>query len=373
MTKEQQTQIVNELLEIINNNLNIEEIEKNITNLFDNDFKKALKEDKDYFLSSLYIKGRKEEEKEIIINVINSSCKFTLFNDFHNFIDFILNKMKANIITTLSENKTITSEKIRVINNQSIRLTSDDFVTDGNIAIKKDLVLINTVCVEKIKASITDLILFDAIYKLDNYKKTVSKGNVIFYKDKSDAIILNKTYYDLIKNYKLCYIADNFHKKVVALNKNNEVVAVLMPIMQKDNSITKDTNIIPNEVIEKTEDEKMEIKKEEETETEHKNAVTGNIYKGNNAKILDAAMEENNYKTSEWVGSYQAKKLNKQVKKDAKFVEIKVFYEKETSNNNKDYFMKIEKIYNVEELEEIQKIEETSSYIEMIEELKKVG
>ena len=47
-TKEQQTQIINELLEIINNNSNIGEIEKNIINLFNNDFKRALKEDKEY-------------------------------------------------------------------------------------------------------------------------------------------------------------------------------------------------------------------------------------------------------------------------------------------------------------------------------------
>ena len=45
-TKEQQTQITNELLEIINNNSNIGEIEKNIINLFNNDFKRALKEDR---------------------------------------------------------------------------------------------------------------------------------------------------------------------------------------------------------------------------------------------------------------------------------------------------------------------------------------
>lgn len=378
-TKEQQTQIVNELLEIINNNSNIGEIEKNIINLFNNDFKRALKEDKEYILLNLYIKGisENEAEKEITINVINSNCKFTLINDIYNLIDFLFNKMKASIISTLSENKTITSEQIREINNGLIRLTSDDFVTDGNIAIKKDLVLINTLSAEEIKDKMNRLINFDNIYKLDNYKKTVSKGNIIFYKDKSDAIILNKNYYDLIKNFKLCYIADNFYKKVVALNENNEVLAVLMPIIQKDNFITKDINVIPNETTEKTEDEKVIIKatEEEEKTTDfiHKNAVTGHIYKGNNAILLDKAMKENNYTTSEWVGSTQAKKLGKQIKKNAKAVEIKVFYEKETNNENKDFFMKVDKVYNVAELENIKKIEETSSYIEMIEELRKAG
>lgn len=375
-TKEQQTQIVNELLEIINNNSNIEAIEKNIISLFNNDFKRALKEDKEYILLNLYIKGKEEAEKEIAINVINSNCKFTLTNDIYNLIDFLFNKMKANIITTLSENKTITSEKIRVIKNQAIRITADDFVTDGNIAIKKDLVLINTLSAEEIKDEINRLINFDTIYKLDNYKKTVSKGNIIFYKDKSDAIILNKKYYDLIKNYKLYYIADNFYKKIVALNENNEFIAVLMPIMQKDNSITKDINVIPNETTEKTEDEKVIIKATEEEKTTdfiHKNAVTGHIYKGNNAILLDKAMKENNYTTSEWVGSTQAKKLGKQIKNNAKAVEIKVFYEKETKNENKDFFMKVDKVYNVAELENIKKIEETSNYIEMIEELRKAG
>lgn len=99
---------------------------------------------------------------------------------------------------------------------------------------------------------------------------------------------------------------------------------------------------------------------------EHKNAITGHIYKGNNAELLNNAMSDNNYKESLWLASGQAKKMNKQVKSGASGVLIKVYYEDEAGRS----FCKLEKIYNIAELEPIQKVENTEKYKNLVEKLR---
>jgi predicted lipoprotein with Yx(FWY)xxD motif len=78
-------------------------------------------------------------------------------------------------------------------------------------------------------------------------------------------------------------------------------------------------------------------------------------------------LKDNNYQLAEWVASGQAKKLNKQIKKDAKGVTIRIYYEDDSGRS----FCKLETIYNVAELENIQKIETTTNYKNMIERLKR--
>ena len=148
-------------------------------------------------------------------------------------------------------------------------------------------------------------------------------------------------------------ILDKFHAKI-------KVAAV-----EKSKELTKEElkELVTSGVM--TDIEYIEALKDIKV-IEHKNAVTGHIYKGNNAELLDNAMKDNNYKESLWLASGQAKKMNKQVKTGASGVLIKVYYEDEYGRS----FCKLEKIYNVEELEPIQKIENTEKYKNLVEKLR---
>ena len=135
-----------------------------------------------------------------------------------------------------------------------------------------------------------------------------------------------------------------------------------MPVLFKEG--LKDFDTIPEIIEEKPNVVKYPVivYREQKTQKQHSNAVTGHIYGGNNIAILDDA----GFNSTEWVGSGQAKHLNKQVKADAQGVVIRVYYE----DDNGRSFCELEKIYNVEELEPIKKIENTLDFQNMVERLK---
>ena len=229
--------------------------------------------------------------------------------------------------------------------------------------------------------------------------------------------LLNELYFNFNYNGELEFIAFNVDYLIDALNymddsfvielsdnsnlacsllKSENKTTLLMPIMIRDienyniekveteteteteTEFKKEISIDSPEAIEMKKEfdkinEKMINSKEEYKELINKeseqimtkeqiNAVTKHIYTGNNAFELEKA----GFNSNEWVGSGQAKKLGKQVKKDAKGIVIKVYKENEDGQT----FCKLETIYNIEELEEIKKVENTSQFKDMVNRFK---
>lgn len=146
---------------------------------------------------------------------------------------------------------------------------------------------------------------------------------------------------------------EEFEKQVEKLP--DDVKKVMDDVKEKMMKNKEYKNIIKKEPEAINEPEKM-------TEP-HINAVTGHVYSGHNIEVLNNA----GFTSHEWVGGYQAKKLHKQVKKDAEGVTIRVYYEDDMGRS----FCKLETVYNIEQLEPLQKVGITEAFKNIVEKLKK--
>lgn len=385
-TKEQQKQIVDIILNEINKNKNIEIITHVIKEDFKNDLKAVLK-DKNYkHVMNLFMDGMKKEE--ITINLINSKCKFTLYYDFRVFIEFL---RRCGISVTVEEKQAKIFEILSDKNGNIIELT--DAYTNGNILINKEFITgkpeKETTKHEKSMHDFisNNLIKIDNDYKIEKNQKSnhvncKKEKYQIFYKNKKDDfVIFNQKFINALPCGCDLYFDKNNFNCLIA-KKEEKIVALILPI--KFNDGLKSFELLPD-IVEETEtetkeeklltalyngsinsEEYMEEKEEKRENIEHKNAVTGHIYSGNNAEILTKTMHEKNFTKNEWVASGQAKKLKKQIKENAEGVTIRIFY----TDDDGRQFCKLEKIYNVDELEPMKKIEETNDYKSLVKKLK---
>ena len=370
-TKEQSQEIINKLIEAFNNPSNEDEIKITVSSLprFE-----------------MYV----DNNKSAILQV--------------------LDRMHAKIKEAGTNNGQLYDKMKKLSSNKQLQLTKDGFLTDGGIALKVDNINFNfNDDVKKLdNFNLMDvpntkdgLIIADKSYmRVDNmhFKKGAIKdknGNIIddkrkftfFIKDlsKNDFVVIQSKYYDLIPNKKnvlICFenTADiSGFRKVILIDKNTKnIIGVIMPVgyIELEHFNSDDMPSITG--FENTQDEIIKLNVNEvkypivvyeskatttTTTKQHTNAITGHIYSGQNAVLLDNA----GFTSHEWVGAYQAKKLNKQVKKDAKGVTIKVYIEKDDGRA----FCKLETIYNIDELEPIQKVENTDDYRELISRLKR--
>lgn len=400
-TKEQQTNMAELILNEINKNANIKEISMAIKEDFKNDFRAVFK-DKNYKVINLFIDGISKEEKkeEFIINVINSKCKYTLYYDFKVFIEFL---RRCGVSVSVEEKQAKIFEILSDKNGDIIELK--DAYTNGNILINKEFITGKPEKeTTKHEKSMYDFISNNLVkiesnnYKIEknqksNHANCRKEKYQIFYKNKKDDfMIFNQKFINALPCGCDLYFDKNNYNSLIA-KKEEKIVALIMPVKFHDG--LQSFELLPDIVEEtetKTETETKEEKlltalyngsidseeyiaeKEKENEQkqniniEHKNAVTGHVYSGNNAELLTNAMHEKNFTKNEWVASGQAKKLKKQIKENAEGVTIRIFY----TDDDGRQFCKLEKIYNVDELEEIKKIETSSGYIDMINRLKAV-
>lgn len=405
-TKEQLSDLAVQLLEALNKKECIAEIEKMLFIDFDGNFQKfdkAITNDKNMgAMFEIYASGY----EFITVTVKGTRCKYNLINNIANIFD-MLNKLGIKVYSDVKvENPMF--EKVKKACFTDEVLTTSDAYSDGNFAISKDYVG-NVSEFEKTKdinfKNSLNSFLTDKLIKVENYNrvdniriKTI-KGNskyTVFYKNKENYNIFNKRYVDLFKDCEL-YLSDDKIKLFAVkdgvlvgliMAVSNEYVKwdnfELLPdvknttddvILNKDDVIKGIKNIVKYPIVVYQEN-KMPVEVKESVakevnhpiDIEHKNAVTGHIYKGLNAEALTQALNDNNYQLAEWVASGQTKKLNKQIKKGAKGVTIRIYYEDDSGRS----FCKLETIYNVAELENIQKIEMTTDYKNMIERLKAV-
>lgn len=386
-TKEQQTNMAELILNEINKNANIKEISRVIKEEFKNDFK-AVYRDKECKIINLFIDGIPKEEKkeELTINLINSKCKYTLYYDFKVFIEFL---RRCGVSVTVEEKQAKIFEILSDKNGDIIELK--DAYTNGNILINKEFITgkpeKETTKHEKSMHDFisNNLIKIDNDYKIEKNQKSnhvncKKERYQIFYKNKKDDfVIFNQKFINALPCGCDLYFDKNNFNSLIA-KKEDKIVALIMPIKFHDGLQSFD--LLPD-IVEETETKEEKLKTalyngsinsvefmEEITPPtkEHKNAVTGHIYSGNNAELLTKAMHKNNYKKSEWVASGQARKIKKQIKENAEGVTIRIFY----TDDDGRQFCKFETIYNLDELEEIKKIETSSGYIDMINRLKAV-
>lgn len=343
------------------------------------------------------VKGFKKEEIETIINelikaynVINYENygeeikikvnNFTLKTEYkkENILNCLL-RFKAKIKDAEKEEKNETFEKLKNLTYGSIYETVDAY-SDGHIAILKEY--LGNIPTEEKEHTIKikdnkplTSFLTDELIKLDNFN--ISKNikdkrrkykYFVIYRNNTNYFVFNQKYVDFFKKDYVFYL-DNENKNMLYAFKENKLVGVIMAM---NNNFIKydDFELLP----EIENNEKDEIIRKEEilnsyeipekiVKIKQKNAVTEHVYSGNNEKELEKA----GFKSPLWVGKQQAKKLKKQVKKDAKGVVIKVYY----TDDDGRQFCKLETVYNIEELEELKKIENTNDYKNMIERLKK--
>ena len=373
-TKEQQQYIADVVLNEINLNKNIEAI----TKIIKNDIKGNLKNKE---VINLFDDGKKEENT-VIINVPETRCKFEVINDLKVLVEFL---QRVGVSVTASSVTNRIYEQLR--NSQGKVIECPDAYSNGHIAISKEFIgevpteetLKNIQTLKKLTP--TNLIKLDGYTIAKNQKSNKMKGQYcIFYKNKKDDfIVFNQKYINMLPKGCEIYFQDNKERKysILVAKKEEKIVALIMPITC-DN--LKQFELLP-EIAEENivkypivayQKNKMPIRRVKEKEmsspiVEHKNALTGHIYKGLNAEALTQALKDNNYIKPEWVATGQAKKLNKQIKKGAKGITIRVYYEDDSGRS----FCKLETIYNVADLEEIQKIETTTDYKNMIERLKR--
>ena len=402
-TKEQQADIAEQVIKVLNNKKSLDKVENVLFSEFHGDFKaferKVLK-------SGIYeakMDGQYSRyDNEIIITVKNTRCKYILNNSFEILFNF-LKKIGIDFTSDITVKNRI-YEQLR--NSEGVVIECPDAYSDGNVAINKKFIgEVPTEETQKNNTTLrqltpTNLIKLEGYTIAKNQKSNKIKGDkfTIFYKNKKDDfIIFNQKYINMLPKDCDIYFQDNKNRKysMLVAKKEEKVIALIMPI-HRDN--LNEFELLP-EIIEQNivkypivvyQENKMPIKtlKKEELQefilngvmssddyikeleqitVEHKNAVTGHIYKGLNAEALTQALKNNNYQLAEWVASGQAKKLNKQIKKDAKGVTIRIYYEDDSGRS----FCKLETIYNVAELENIQKIETTTDYKNMIERLKR--
>lgn len=361
--------------------------------LKDNEKKELLKADRIELVKINQVKGFKKDEVETIVNELIKA--YNLINDENYMEEFTIKVntfklttiyKKSNIINCLDrfkakvknaekeENTTLEKMKKIFFPNQLIK-TQDGFITDGCIALKDEIIgtipeneKFNENCITKIES------LFEnELIKIDNYKKS-KKGDIfLLYKDLKNYKAFEKSYVELLPKDCDLYLgnAKNVKGHVLVAIKDKKIIGLILGYLAEVETIKKDFPFVPseNEIL-KDEiinlSDVIELSKVAD-DNRHYNFATHRYYHGNNAIELDKAVLKNNYKCTLWVGSGQAKKLNKQVKADAKGVTIRIYYEDESGRS----FCKLETIYNVEELEPIQKVENTSDYKSMIERLKR--
>lgn len=386
-TKEQQTNMAELILNEINKNANIKEISRAIKEDFKNDFK-AVYRDKECKIINLFINGIPKEEKkeEFIINVINSKCKYTLYYDFKVFIEFL---RRCGVSVTVEKKQAKIFEILSDKNGDIIELK--DAYTNGNILINKEFITGKPEKeTTKHKKSMHDFISNNLV-KIENNNYKIEKNQKsnhancrkekyqIFYKNKKDDfVIFNQKFINALPCGCDLYFDKNNYNSLIA-KKEEKIAALIMPIKFHDG--LQSFELLPD-IVEEIETETKEEKlltvlyngsinseeymeeKEEKTENiEHKNAVTGHVYSGHNIEVLNNA----GFTSHEWVGGYQAKKLHKQVKKDAEGVTIRVYYEDDMGRS----FCKLEKVYNIEQLEPLQKVGITEAFKNIVEKLKK--
>lgn len=302
---------------------------------------------------------------------------------------------------------------------KNMALNKNEFVTDGNMEYitNGDFIIKRDLCKMSFCACYRPNVNFNKIIKnflkfnfneniiklnLDNFEQNTwaKKGwqhyfTTIKTSNGHFKYFINEKYFRMLKQFvkmggiiEIGYILPNereywkdknANKKPeiqrMILKLNDEIVGTLCPVFAQNYFVFDDeeekTNIVKYPII-VYQEQKQAVKGEEKektlTMTEHKNAVTGHIYSGNNAELLNNIMNKKGYKKSDWCGRWQARKLKKQIKQNADGVIIKVFYTDDSGRS----FCKLETIYNIEELEPMQKIESTNNYIEMIKRLKAV-
>ena len=414
--KEQIADIAGQLLEVLNKKDNIKYFEKALFQVFKKDIKEAWKNRTFRIIYEL------QHGDDIVIKVKNTGCKLTIYNSYEAIFN-TLKRLNVKLTSDLTVKNTL-YEKIKNLCNNKVLNTIDAY-SDGNFAILKDYVGAiaeeekeeeNIVSKRTLKSFMTDNLI-----KIDNYNqakkiKYINTKNKYFviYKNENNYHVFNQKYVDLFKDCE--FYLDNTKNMLIVI-KEEKIVGLIMAMSNKfinykdlellpqienntadeiinKNDVIKEENIVKYPIVVYQEntmpaavEKSKELTKEELKELvtsgvmtdieyiealkdikviEHKNAVTGHIYKGNNAELLDNAMKDNNYKESLWLASGQAKKMNKQVKAGASGVLIKVYYEDESGRS----FCKLEKIYNVAELEPIQKIENTEKYKNLVEKLR---
>jgi len=374
-TKEQQQYIADVVLNAINSNKNIEAITKMIKEVFKNDFKTTFK-DKELKVINLFCEGKEKQngfsEKMIKIEVPNIRCKFEIINDLKVLVEFL---QRVGVSVTANSVTNRIYEQLR--NSEGVVIECPDSYSDGNIAISKEFM--GEVPTEETRKCVnglfnltpTNLIKLDGYTIAKNQKSNKIKGDkfTIFYKNKKDDfIVFNQKYINMLPKDADIYFQDNKNRKysMLVAKKEEKVIALIMPI-HRDN--LNEFELLPEIIEENVIKYPIVVYQENKTATtvEHKNAVTGHIYKGLNAEALTQSLNNNHYQLAEWVATGQAKKLNKQIKKGAKGVTIRIYYEDDSGKS----FCKLETIYNVAELEDIQKIETTTDYKNMIERLKR--
>lgn len=393
-TKEQQTQIADVILNEINAHANVEAL-TDFVKKYDNDIKKAVKDN-----NFLKLYGNPANE-QITINLIDSKCKYTLNNKIDVLFTFL---SKVGISVTVNEIENKIFEKIKKLSFNGVVKTTIDSFSNGDFAVLKNYVgeiskgeKLQDVNFNKDLNSF----LTDDLIKIDNYNKAEKIGHKRFkgkyyliYKDKENYNIFNQSYIDLFKKDCTFYLSSAENRKMLYAVKDGMLIGVIMPVdnthvkyedflfipeienTTKDEIIRKEEILngygIPTEmreILDETTDNMVNSKEykeiiKESNRKQQKNAVTGHVYMGNNAELLQNA----GYNTPLWVGKGQAKKLGKQIKNNAKGIIIKVYYVDDDGRS----FCKLETVYNVEELEPIQKVENTNIFKKMIERLKKV-
>lgn len=374
-TQEQQKYIADAVLTEINRNGNIDLLTNLIKNDYADDFKKANGK-RSFNIKKTYAEGVPDDVPEIYINVINCTCKYRLINKFDVLIKFL---EKCGITLTAG---TVVNPIYAKLKSFGKLIETPDGFSDGAILLSKQYVgEVPNDDTFKTDTTFKDLCPADnKLIKLENTGYICAKNQkhahiknikfCIFYKSKKnpDFVVFDQKYINMLpKNCEIFLETGTKFKKLVA-KQNGEFIALIMPM---DIKSLNEFELLPD--IE-TESE-SETKKSNIVEfppvlyknpKEHKNAVTEHIYAGNNIDLLNAAMLQNGYAAPVWVGKYQARKLNKQIKQNAPGVVIKVFYEDVDGRA----FCKMETVFNIAELEAIQKIENTSDYKNIVERLK---
>ena len=305
--------------------------------------------------------------------------------------EYLLNAslIEKNINKTVDVYTSTDNKYISVVNNNEIITTQSDYELNypkyeqlipkykNNIKINKKEFLNVLKSMKNLINTRTKAVVFD----LNNNKIKSIKDNLLNempfnfnYNGNLECLSFNIDYLVDACNF----MDDDFELYTSDLNdlacilfKKENKTTLLMPIKvdKADYCIEK----VENKIVEQEQEQEQENNNKKESEAEimtinsingheHVNAITKHIYTGNNAELLEKA----GFNSNEWVGSGQAKKLGKQVKKDAKGVVIKVYKENEDGQT----FCKLETIYNIEELEEIKKVENTSQFKDMVNRFK---
>jgi hypothetical protein len=265
-----------------------------------------------------------------------------------------LNNIK-NLIKTLKEakkhvNKTLLNPVMFDFNHNKIKVVD----SMGNLFIYDyDYEIIEKAINQKNNEFQTEYIVFDINYLLD-VLNSIKSDNVIFnYSNK-----LGTAFFEA-ENQKMLLMPCQLKNTDFYNYEKTDAVETI-----NDNKVETSEN---KEQIETNEPETSNAVETENKTSRPFNPVTNKQYNGQNAVKLLEAMRINNYSSYEFVARGQAYKLHKQVKKDAKGIEISVYCKNDVTDTE---FYKVELVYNISELEQLEKIEKTNDYKNMVERLK---